>query len=165
MPRNLFVDMDGVLADFTGMVIKLIGQDWKDENDRVHWHKFTEYSNLFELLKPLPDAFELWNYVHDQHFFHDGTWRFPQILTALPTHGMQYFPDCTTHKRQWIHSYLGDKVKVNFGPFPVDKQYHCSPGDILIDDSQMNIEQWRSRGGIGILHRSAAETIAKLKEL
>lgn len=163
MTRNLFVDMDGVLADFTGTVIELIGQNWKDERDIVHWHKFIGYSNLFEILKPLPDAFELWNYVNDISY--EGNWRIPQILTALPKHGMQYFPDCVTHKRQWIHNYLGDKIKVNFGPFPVDKQYHCSPGDILIDDSTMNIDQWRSRGGVGILHRSAAETISKLKEL
>ena len=40
-----------------------------------------------------------------------------------------------------------------------------APNHILIDDRLSNIEQWRSQGGIGILHTSAVNTIQQLKEL
>lgn len=56
-------------------------------------------------------------------------------------------------------------MKVNFGPYAKDKQYHCEVGDILIDDSSINIEQWRARGGIGILHTSTDDTIEQLRKL
>ena len=35
----------------------------------------------------------------------------------------------------------------------------------LIDDMERNIQQWKDKGGIGILHTSAADTIKQLKEL
>jgi hypothetical protein len=37
--------------------------------------------------------------------------------------------------------------------------------NILIDDWGMNIDEWKAAGGIGIKHKSAAETIAALKKL
>jgi hypothetical protein len=37
--------------------------------------------------------------------------------------------------------------------------------NILIDDWGRNIKEWQARGGIGIKHKSAAETIAALKKL
>lgn len=36
---------------------------------------------------------------------------------------------------------------------------------ILIDDDPDNINDWNSKGGIGILHKSAEKTIGKLKKL
>ena len=50
-----------------------------------------------------------------------------------------------------------------------DKQkYAISPSgqpNILIDDHPKNIKEWQAKGGVGILHRSAKETIAKLKKM
>ena len=60
---------------------------------------------------------------------------------------------------KWVHRYFGDDVDVRFGPFAIDKQFHCTPGAILIDDKPKNIEQWNARGGCGILHTSAKNTI------
>jgi hypothetical protein len=47
----------------------------------------------------------------------------------------------------------------------VNKQNYSGENKILIDDREKNIEQWRSKGGIGILHTSASDTIKQLKEL
>ena len=46
-----------------------------------------------------------------------------------------------------------------------DKFEYASPNSILIDDTKSKIDPFVARGGIGILHKSAAETIRKLKEL
>jgi hypothetical protein len=35
---------------------------------------------------------------------------------------------------------------------------------ILIDDRVDNVEQWRSQGGIGILHKNTADTIKQLQQ-
>ena len=46
-----------------------------------------------------------------------------------------------------------------------DKQKYADENSILIDDRPSNIDQWRSQGGIGILHVSAEDTIQQLKKL
>ena len=45
------------------------------------------------------------------------------------------------------------------------KQKYAGENKILIDDMERNIQQWRDKGGIGILHTSAVDTIKQLKEL
>ena len=44
----------------------------------------------------------------------------------------------------------------------VDKKQESGPNKILIDDSQKNINSWKSAGGIGILHTSNEDTIKQL---
>ena len=49
--------------------------------------------------------------------------------------------------------------------YSADKQKYAAPNHILIDDRKSNIDQWVSRGGVGILHTSTADTIRQLKKL
>ena len=49
---------------------------------------------------------------------------------------------------------------------PERKADQAGEGKILIDDRfEPNIRMWREKGGIGIHHTSAADTIKQLKEL
>ena len=41
-------------------------------------------------------------------------------------------------------------IPVHFGPFAADKQRHCQPGDILVDDRQDNCQHWAAAGGIPV---------------
>jgi 5'(3')-deoxyribonucleotidase len=87
-------------------------------------------------------------------------------LTAIPKRWA--WPDVTKQKRGWIKNYLPEisDDRIRFGPYAEDKQYHCTGHlDILIDDKIRNIEQWRARGGTGICHTSALDTIKQLREL
>jgi len=45
------------------------------------------------------------------------------------------------------------------------KQLFSGENRILIDDLPNTIEEWNAKGGIGILHTSAANTIKELKKL
>ena len=45
------------------------------------------------------------------------------------------------------------------------KQNYAKGNRILIDDRPDNIAQWKSQGGIGILHTSAQDTIKQLQNL
>jgi hypothetical protein len=45
-----------------------------------------------------------------------------------------------------------------------DKRNHCSPGDILVDDQLRHRERWEEAGGVFVHHKSAADTIAQLRE-
>jgi len=48
---------------------------------------------------------------------------------------------------------------------PEHKKDFAAPNSILIDDREDNIDSWKKAGGIGILHKSANETIKELKKL
>jgi hypothetical protein len=66
-------------------------------------------------------------------------------------------------KRVWKKNNLPD-AKMILTPARF-KQKYAGENKILIDDMERNIQQWRDKGGIGILHTSAADTIKQLKEL
>lgn len=155
MGKIVYLDMDGVLADFDGTTQMLLGSAYnlKEEVNKPNWGMLHSLQNVFSLLRPLPDAFELWEYVNSSY---DDV----RILTAIPKRA--HFPEAANDKRNWIHELFGSHVKVCFGPYAFDKQFHCRPGDILIDDSAINIAQWKDRDGLGILHTSARNTIQEL---
>jgi hypothetical protein len=46
-----------------------------------------------------------------------------------------------------------------------NKQLFSDKNRILIDDLAKTIDEWNAKGGIGILHTSAADTIKQLKKL
>jgi hypothetical protein len=91
-----------------------------------------------------------------------------EVLTAIPKIGR--IPTAKEDKRKWLDKYFdadfsGYFDAFNIGPLAEHKQYHCTGNDILIDDKLRNITQWRDRGGIGIHHTSAEQTLKELQEI
>lgn len=115
---------------------------------------------MFLEAEPMPDMDLLWKYIQ-------GNYENVKILTAIPRR--EHWPECTKQKRNWITKHLGVREDwIRFGPFAEDKQYHCPVGYkhyVLIDDNEMNIEQWNARGGTAIYHTSALDTIGQLQKL
>jgi len=156
---TIYLDLDGVLADFEGTAIRILKDefgglyDWKQEIEESNWGIFgSNIQNIYERLDVMSDARALVEYVS----------RFGnvEILTAIPKRG--YFPESVNHKRAWVDKNFPG-LKTNFGPYAIDKQYHFKRGDVLIDDSSMNIEQWNDVGGLGILHINTDDTIEQLE--
>jgi len=161
MKPIIYLDMDGVLADFEGWARDTIGSHaiWKAEIDKPNWGRFTEYPNIYEILPIMPDAIELYHGCVDII----GDRNRVQILTALPNRARDAFPDAARHKIEWARKHISPNIRVHFGPFAQDKQYHKQhPDDVLIDDMIRNIDQWNSVGGIGILHTDASSSLDKL---
>lgn len=157
----IYLDMDGVLADFNGSTNKILKEmgcqdDWKVEVEKPYWGMIgLSIKDIYARLEVLPDAMELVEFCLSQT---DDV----EILTAIPRRA--HFPDAVDHKREWINKNFPMIKHVNYGPYAKDKQYHCRRNsDILIDDSEINIEQWNAKGGIGILHMNTALTIATYK--
>lgn len=149
---TLYVDMDGVLVDFDGFIKRQFGKNFKELNNDWVWNELAKYKDLYAILDPTIDAFELWDAINHLN---------PQILTAVPSKiEMQRAP---LDKIEWVKKYLGKNVEVKFGPYSIDKQKWCKPGDVLIDDNYLNVSQWNDKGGIGILHSVADNTIKQLK--
>lgn len=155
---KVYVDLDGVLVDFDSEMARIGFPRAKVENDKVAKSKFwqavgrlaKEGKPFWGAMNPMPDATQLWNYVKKYN---------PEILSATGHVG-----NATQEKHEWVKKYLGD-VPVHLTRKSADKAQYAAPNHILIDDRAKSIEPWLAAGGIGILHKNAADTINKLKEL
>lgn len=149
---TVYLDMDGVLADFDKKSIELIGKPLRLFPDsKSGWEAMHPHKNIYEILDKMEDADELVDGVFtlkEKYNFNVG------VLTAIPKIGK--IPNAKIHKVAWIEKhYPRLSSNFNIGPHAQHKQFHARKGDVLIDDSTMNIPQWNDAGGYGILHTSA----------
>jgi 5'(3')-deoxyribonucleotidase len=160
--NTIFLDMDGVLADFDRFVLEKMGRiffhEKGPEGDKEMWDFLTTVDHLYGQLEPTPYAFDLWTLANS---FGANV----EILTALPH--TRHVPEAEQDKRDWMKKYFGE-VKFNIGPYSDDKWKHAKRGDILVDDRAANITAWINKGhGIGILHdyEDYPSTEVRLKRL
>lgn len=146
--------MDGVLVDFDGGFMKISKGKHPDSlKKNIFWAMFysltkgkeTEYWANLPWMK---DGKTLWNYISKYK---------PDLLTAPPSTAAKI------GKKQWADTNLGG-VNIIFRQAR-DKHQLVEPNAILIDDKESTIDTWNQKGGIGIYHTTAANTIQKLKEL
>lgn len=152
---KIYSDMDGVITDFDTQFEKLSGGISPDEYEKKNskeafWKLIGDKGVGFWVGMPwMSDGLEYWNYIKQYN---------PALLSA-PSRD----ESSKLGKRLWVKNNIpGAKLILAYAQ---DKQKYAAPNHILIDDRLSNIEQWRSQGGIGILHTSAANTIEQLKEL
>ena len=151
--------MDGVLADFEGTWFKLTGTTFSDyPSNNAFWNAAKEYQNIYRILHKMHDADDLVEGI--MFAFSDME---IEVLTAVPL--LTTFPTAASDKEEWIQEHYPYGWKFKIGPHAKDKHKHAAPGDILIDDKALNIEQWIAAGGIGILHTSADDTLDQLCRL
>lgn len=151
MRRQIFLDCDGVLADFDAGAKAILGMPPQAfeaaHGARAFWRKLAQAEGFFETLAPMPDAYELYEAVKHKN---------PIILTGMPR-GTWAEPQ----KRRWAERHFpGVPVITTSAAL---KREHCHPGDVLVDDRAQHRHLWEAAGGLFILHRSARESIAALK--
>jgi hypothetical protein len=148
---NLFVDMDGVLADFDAHHTAVFGRRPDKLADNVDWAAVRAIPGFYAAIPPMPDMMTLWDAIRAFR---------PTVLTGVPARVAEA-PD---NKRAWVRQHLGADVPV-ICCRSRDKSLHAEPGDVLIDDWEKYRHLWIARGGRWITHRSAVETIAALRAL
>lgn len=143
--QTIFVDLDGVLADFDGRYEELFGA-------RPDWPKGTfERSQVWQNIWGIPDFFAKLPFTYGgRKFWMDYRHLQPVVLTAC---SHNHYEECATQKREWVRHHLG-ATTVMLPAISGETKYLFmhAPGDILIDDTRKNIEAWTAAGGIGILH-------------
>lgn len=156
---TIYCDLDDVLVDFLKGVQEKVNPDiatregWQVVK-KEDWKKVVEMSPQFWAeLEWKQDAKQLWNYIKEYD---------PIILSARPKTDIQ----ATKGKLAWVKKHLGSKFyKTAIITLGVLKQNYAGKNKILIDDYDKNIKQWRSAGGIGILHKDAHTSIEQLRKL
>ena len=148
---TIYCDMDGVLVDFDKGYKDLTGKLPKEAGDGPEfWEPIHKSGAAFWIkLKWMSDGRTLWDYINKHN----------PILLSAPSKE----ESSKIGKRVWKKNNLPD-TKLILTPAKF-KQKYSGENKILIDDREDNIQQWKDKGGIGILHTSAADTIKQLKEL
>lgn len=150
MDRQLYLDCDGVLADFDAGVRKIVGmapQEFIDKRGMgTFWKKLATHPDFYATLPLMPDAMELFDAVKRLH---------PTILTGLPRGNW-----AAPQKVQWAAQHFpGTKILTVMA---VDKRNHCTEGDVLVDDTLKHRNLWEEAGGVFIHHKNARESLAEL---
>lgn len=148
---QIFVDMDGVLADFDLGHEIVFGVRADKLADNVDWRKVRASPDFYLNLPPMADMLELWSHVERYE---------PIVLTGVPAS----VAEAPANKRAWVRKHLGDHVEVRCCRSK-DKCLHGSAGDVLIDDWEKYRHLWLAKGGRWVTHRSAAESIRELVAL
>tara|TARA_R110000851_G_scaffold18465_2_gene58094 strand:- start:1306 stop:2484 length:1179 start_codon:yes stop_codon:yes gene_type:complete len=144
---NIYVDMDGVLADFFGAWAKLMGTDsYRDIKDiEGGLQKIKDTDNFWLNLPLTSNAKSLLNVIKQVKG------EYSICSTPLPGD-----PNSEPHKREWVKKHLS-----SFPPKEViitsNKTKYATNADgsanILIDDYGVNIDAWEAAGGIGFKHK------------
>lgn len=149
MPQ-LFLDNDGVLANFDGPAERIFGVPSRKAEENLgtdrFWVDLQSYPNFYRDLPLMPDAMVLFNAVKHLN---------PIILTGCPRGGW-----AEPQKQAWGAEKFPDTKMICCAS--KDKRLYMKPGDVIIDDWPKYHDLWEEAGGIFILHTSAQESIAAL---
>lgn len=148
MIKKIFLDMDGVIADFNQQFINLTNYHPKDFEFKFGKSKFWEvitkegknfWSNipLMDNAKNLLDILYIYN-----------TNNIPIEILSAPSRDKSSI----IGKKEWLKKY-NINFKQNFVP-AIKKQKFAKPDHLLIDDNIDNCKQWIEKGGKAILYTS-----------
>ena len=151
---TLYLDMDGVLADFN----KAFAEIRSGEEDRIRFRRAVLEYNIFEGLDFMPDAQQLLNHVSKLRDVRI------EILTSMGTFNEEQGQSAKYQKMKWLNE-KNIPYPPNFVRTKTEKAQYATPDSILIDDSVGCISPFIRKGGHGILHTNASETISILDSL
>lgn len=156
MRYKLFLDSDGVLADFDARAIEILdGRRIHEVPKGLLWARIERYdrevAKFFETLPLMTGAERLVAFAQEN-------FDFGGILTATG-----YTPkDGAAQKCRWYAQHFPGVNVICVDKSP-DKAAHALNA-ILVDDRQKSLDPWVEKGGIGILHTSVDDTIEQLRQ-
>lgn len=160
--KKIYLDMDGVLADFDRGVTELCGIEpmnqstATDKENDILWAEIRKIDNFYDKLEPVPGAIQMFNALTEKYDV--------EILTGIPKPKRGILTSAED-KTKWVRRLLSKDIKINIVYREEKKNYVTGPDCILIDDLDKNIREWNENGGTGILFTSASEVLDTLSGL
>ena len=161
---TVYLDMDGVLADFFGGVEKMYGvEHWKQlTNDKTKDLKKEVIDRItgtdfFATLPKFSTADALIDMVKK---FTGGKFS----INTSPLRGDN--ENSGKYKKVWISNNIDtpDEIVVTGRKESYAKDKGTGTPNILIDDRPINIQKWQAAGGYGILYQANRDSLNKVKE-
>ena len=160
----VYLDMDGVLADFFGGVEFLYGvEHWKQlTNDKTKDLKKEVIDRItgtdfFAVLPKFPTADALIDMVKK---FTGGKFS----INTSPLRGDH--ENSAKYKKVWIANNIEqpDEIVVTGRKETYAKNKGTGTPNILIDDRPVNIQKWQAAGGYGILYQANRDPLSKVQK-
>lgn len=161
MQPLIYCDLDGVLVNLKGKLSEIYELDCHAINDnefaRLFYDTLGEFNyhqtiSFWENLDKTKDCDILWKELCKYQ---------PLILTSVSGNKASVIG-----KKNWCAKNLNlPPERVFCSAKSKEKQNFACKQSILIDDLKQNIEEFRSKGGHGILHSNAESSIEELKKL
>lgn len=151
---KLFLDCDGVLADFDAGARAVLGgmtpaQFEARHSTREFWQRLARTPDFYAGLPLMADARALFDAV--AHLV-------PTILTGLPLGNW-----AAPQKVRWAAEHFPGTPIITC--MARDKYRYMEPGDVLVDDREQHRAKWEEAGGIFVTHKNAERSIAALRIL
>ncbi|MBA3511431.1 hypothetical protein [Sphingomonas sp.] len=151
-PR-LFLDCDGVLADFDAGAKALLGMTPAEfeerDGKREFWKRIANARNFYGSLPEMPDARRLFDGV--EHLK-------PTILTGLPLGNW-----AAPQKVRWAAEHFPGVPIITC--MARDKHRHMEPGDVLVDDRENHRSSYEAEGVVFVHHKSAEDSLSQLAKI
>ncbi|MCW1432081.1 hypothetical protein [Novosphingobium sp. JCM 18896] len=150
--RQLYLDCDGVLADFDKGATAILGLAPRAFEERHglgrFWQKLAQAPDFYFDLPLMPDAMLLFEAVRHLN---------PIILTGLPRGNW-----AADQKVRWAAEHFpGTRIITTMAR---DKRNHAKEGDVLVDDQERHRPLWEEVGGVFVHHRNAATSLDELAQ-
>ena len=161
---TVYLDMDGVLADFFGGVEKMYGvEHWKElTNDKTKDLKKEVIDRItgtdfFATLPKFSTADALIDMVQK---FTGGKFS----INTSPLRGDH--ENSGKYKRLWIQNNIEqpDEIIVTGRKESYATDKASGTPNILIDDRPVNVQRWQAAGGYGILYQANRDSLSKVQE-
>jgi 5'(3')-deoxyribonucleotidase len=147
---QIFLDCDGVLADFNSFFFQIFNQDPRvaelSLGTAEFWRRIKNHGSFYRDLPLIPDALELYHGVRHLD---------PIILTGCPEGGW-----AESQKVEWANEHFPGVKMITCRSR--EKRRHMKPGDVLIDDYIAYQDLWEEAGGDFIPHTSARDSLDRL---
>jgi len=152
---TVYLDMDGVIADFDKRFTELAGMGPREYESSFGREKFWDFIDnkigvkFWTGIEWMPEGKKLYNFVK----------QFDHKLLSSPSRN----DTSKIGKRMWVEKNTPGTQLILAAA--VNKQNYADKSNILIDDRESNIQQWKDAGGIGILFKSTDQVIDELKKI
>jgi 5'(3')-deoxyribonucleotidase len=160
--KTIYLDMDGVIADFSKRYKELFGIDPSEADNYKTFEKFfLEFieNGQFAKLDVMPNSYELINYLQSLAKKFDV-----EVKILSSTSSETKHIKIKKQKLDWL-----EENEIKFEPILVPgkrfKKDYATPESLLIDDTEQNIQQWRDNCGVAIHHKGITSTMAVLRYL
>lgn len=155
MINTIYLDMDGVIANFDKKYHSIFGVNCRDDINKSNWDTFIFDHKGFEVLELMPDAEQLLNFLFKTN----------KNICILSCAGkLKTYHDVVKQKTQWLSRNGLGLLPHLFTYTKADKSKYATSSSLLIDDSIQCIEPFIQAGGLGILHTNTANTIKLFEE-
>ena len=152
---DIYCDLDQVLVAFMKGAEAAIGGDFASTDKDERWNKINQTKGFWANLDWMPGGKLLYQFIEKYD---------PYVLSAYSGRD----PTSKNGKMKWLAKNTNwKKSRINLVMRSQKQKYATTNGkpNVLIDDYMKNINEWETKGGIGVHHTNVSKTIGELKRL